>query len=869
MVVRYSGLESFEVPKFTLCNPGSVYNGGALSGVVGILTDHEAEEIVFNFNSTSELNFRVNKITRDGADDNAHTYSLYKALQSKRLIFVDDIGFFIISSVVNGYENGIHYKDITAKSIDAEIEKMMVPYIVDGTYRFLTEEVSEAATEVSENAKGILNTIIETIPLWEIGYVDETVANKWRTFEDVDTSTNCLSFLLENVQDAYECIIIFDIINRKVNVYSQDDYVHQTNIHLTKDDLINSINITENSDDLYTAISVFGDEDNISISAINPLGGNTIYNFGYYMDWMSEGLRSKVSAWQEAVSNAENEYYQLNDEYYQKYSEAQTLNYEIESLNTQITMYTRCRENIIAESSTQLVDGYNSAVSAVGGELIEIKDEIEETIAMIDELISECEAKVEAAAVKLDSTNSDMSNKQSEINQICNALSIKNYFSSDEYSELSHYIFEGSYRDEYITVTDTMSYTDKLKQMKTLYDRSKTQLGKISEPTQEFSVDVENFIFSNKFQKWSEQLETGCLINVELDTDDVALLFLSNMTINYDDHSLSMTFGNRFNKFDPKSLFENVLGNVSKSANSLNYIKDILYPIKNGELNVMKEALETSRNLSMSAVLSSTDEEVVIDSSGYTGKRLGENGEYEPEQIKITGSRIVFTDDGWDSSKTAIGKIIYTDESGDTKTVYGINAEAIIGDLLIGNNIRIIDSDGNDIFSVIDGKIETYVTGVIEGDENGKQPDGESDSIITQFSSLKQTADSIKMVVGQITEEVEAPDENGENGKYSAKVDHVKTATGYTFDEDGLNISASGEEIENLLNHKGMYVRRVTGETEDGEEISEDILTADANGVNAIDLTARQYLIIGSNSRFEDYDNGTDGNRTACFYIGA
>lgn len=48
----------------------------------------------------------------------------------------------------------------------------------------------------------------------------------------------------------------------------------------------------------------------------------------------------------------------------------------------------------------------------------------------------------------------------------------------------------------------------------------------------------------------------------------------------------------------------------------------------------------------------------------------------------------------------------------------------------------------------------------------------------------------------------------------------------------------------------------------------EEILTANNEGVNAINLTARQYLIIGKNSRIEDYTNGTDGNRTACFYIG-
>jgi hypothetical protein len=85
-------------------------------------------------------------------------------------------------------------------------------------------------------------------------------------------------------------------------------------------------------------------------------------------------------------------------------------------------------------------------------------------------------------------------------------------------------------------------------------------------------------------------------------------------------------------------------------------------------------------------------------------------------------------------------------------------------------------------------------------------------------------------------------------------IDSIETSTGYTFDKDGLNIHKSGEEMHNTLDNKGMYVRKN----------SDDILIADKDGVNAINLTARKYLIVGNNARFEDYPN----NRTACFYIG-
>ena len=839
MIVRYSTLRNLEIPKFTLCSPGSVYNNGLLSKVVGILVDHEAEEIVFNFNSTSELNLRVNRVTREDAEDNAHTYRLYKSIQNRRLIFVDDIGYFMITSIDDGYDGTLHYKDIKAQSVDIEISQKMIPYIANGTYRFKSDETG--------TNKGILETIVETLPLWTIGYVDDAVASKWRTFEDVDTSLNCLAFLLENVQDAYECIVIFDCINRTINVYAQDNYVQQTNIHITKEDLINSLDITENADDLYTAISVLGDE-NVTISAINPLGTNVIYNFDYYLSWMSDGLGAKVKAWQDAIAEQMEEYYKLNLQYYEQLALAANLQLEFEKLAAQLKMYNRCRDNIVAESDTTLVGNYNTVIIENGGTAITVYEEIADTLACIDNLIDECESQQDNVTAELDKVNVYLVMYKTDITKIQQALFITDYFTEEEYTELCHYIFEGSYTDEYVTITDIMTYEEKFAQMKILYDRAKGRLERVSQPTQEFSVDVENFIFIKEFAQWSEQLETGCLINVELDTNDIALLFLSNITINYDDRSLSMTFGNRFNKFDPKSLFDNMLGDISKSANTLNFIKEILYPIKNGEFNSMKEALQTSRNLTMSAVLSSTNEEVLIDGSGYTSRKLLDDGTYDPRQVKITGRTLVFTDDAWDTCKAAIGELIL----GDGSVAYGVNAETIIGDLIVGHNLVIKNSDGEDLFTVLDDRVTSTVKGAIDGDENGLMPDG-SKSISTMISEVNQTAQNFSIVISKIATE-------NADGTYS--VHSVTTQTGYTFNQDGLTIYKSGEDIKNLLDNKGMSVSRIVGSEE------EAILTADTNGVDAINLTARQYLIVGNNSRFENYDNGTDSHRTACFYIG-
>lgn len=816
MIVRYSSLNRLEKPLFTLCNPGSVYTNGMVNKVVGMLVDTEAEEIVFNFNATSEFNLRVNRITRDDPAENAHVYSVYKAVQNRRLIFVDDIGYFMITNIEDGFDGYNHYKDVTAKSVDAEIAQKMVPFIENGTYRFSSDKTG--------TNKGLLETVVETLPLWTIEYVDDVVAERWRTFEDVDTSINCLAFMLQNMQDAYECIFVFNNITRTISVYDQANYVRQTNIHITKEDLINSLDITENADDLFTAVSVLGD-DNVTIAAINPLGTNVIYDFTYYLSWMSDSLSEKVVAWQKAIDAEKESYYNLNLGYFKKMTEASNLEMEIQKLDTQITMYNRCRNNIVAENSTDLVGSYNEAIAEAGGEQITIQDSIEETLAVIDNLIAECESNKENNQAIREAKLAELETTKAQVDAIREKLKITSYFTEDEYTELCHYIFEGSYSDDYVVITDIMSYDDKFAQMKILYDRAVSQLQRASQPTQEFSVDVENFIFIKEFEEWSEQLETGCLINVELEVNDIAALFLSNMTINYDDHTLKMTFGNRFNKFDPKSLYDDVLGKITKSANTLAYIKEILYPIKSGEFNSMKEALQTSRNLTMGQALASTGEEVVIDGSGYTGRKLLESGVYDPRQVKLTGKNLVFTDDAWESCKVAIGELLF----GDKESAYGINAEIIIGDIILGNNLRILNNDGNDAFTVMDDKIEAAI-----GDVND------------EITKIKQTNNEISITIQELA---------------NRGVSEVTTTTGFTFNAEGLTIYETGKDIENKLNNEGMQVSRISGDE------SIPILTADTDGVDALNLRSRQFLIIGDNSRFENYDNGTEANRTACFHI--
>ena len=131
----------------------------------------------------------------------------------------------------------------------------------------------------------------------------------------------------------------------------------------------------------------------------------------------------------------------------------------------------------------------------------------------------------------------------------------------------------------------------------------------------------------------------------------------------------------------------------------------------------------------------------------------------------------------------------------------------------------------------------------------------EADNIV-----LRASGQSVEDALSGLQDDIQAAGEATDDKIQAAVdgIDSVTTSTGYTFNADGLKISKPGEEMANRLDNTGMYVTR--NDT--------PILTANNRGVEAVNLTARQYLIVGSNSRFEDYTGDSGEARTGCFWIG-
>jgi hypothetical protein len=134
-----------------------------------------------------------------------------------------------------------------------------------------------------------------------------------------------------------------------------------------------------------------------------------------------------------------------------------------------------------------------------------------------------------------------------------------------------------------------------------------------------------------------------------------------------------------------------------------------------------------------------------------------------------------------------------------------------------------------------------------------------TNGINASVSNIEKTTSELNGEMAELSKQVSlAMTEDQFNIKINSRldegVDKVKTKEkNFTFDDEGLSVSSSENKLSTTITEDGMKVYNNSNE----------VLTANNEGVKAIDLHATTYLIIGKNSRFEDF-----GNRTACFWIG-
>ena len=277
----------------------------------------------------------------------------------------------------------------------------------------------------------------------------------------------------------------------------------------------------------------------------------------------------------------------------------------------------------------------------------------------------------------------------------------------------------------------------------------------------------------------------GAIVYLETSDDHMEQVHLTNFSIDYDDCSVSFTFGNKYDENDIKSLFDDVFGSVKTSAAAVKYLKNIVND-QRSELDKQRDWIDNALTLTKNHFLTSNNQSVIIDDSGYWGRRQSTDADgnlifdtagnpiYDNEQLKLTNNGMYLTTDNWDSLATAVGKIyLYHDEETDTDVFkYGVSGEVVVGKMFLGKTLTLLGSmrdDGTYAITLNENGLTIINDGTTAGitikDANGnKQFYADSDGNLCVSANITATSGSIggwKIADGRIY--------------------NKNSATGYTF----------------------------------------------------------------------------------------
>lgn len=231
-----------------------------------------------------------------------------------------------------------------------------------------------------------------------------------------------------------------------------------------------------------------------------------------------------------------------------------------------------------------------------------------------------------------------------------------------------------------------------------LYEYGREILAEKAVPTYEFTVDAANFLFQNEFLPFKERLEFGNGIYLMLGSMGRVVATFIGMELDFgDSSSIGLNFANRFQKHDGKTYLKQLLEKTYNSSRSFDAGKYIYNQAANMTTQVT-EFMNSAFDAATNKIIGASNQSVVIDGAG-----IHVTSEENPKtQIRIVNDMIAMTDDGWQTSKVAIGNFPYTNGEKDSSgnLIYhdngGVNAEIIAGKLIIGNNLIIenVNDDG-------------------------------------------------------------------------------------------------------------------------------------------------------------------------------
>lgn len=299
-------------------------------------------------NDVSTISFDVNQYVETYTGQLVES-NAYNWLSKFMKLYVTGIGWFIMDSPTTHGTGTKEYKTVTAQSVQSEYAQIpldgwkvncgttdSLEMLVDGNVEEI-EGVEFAKEQIKfynekNHQLSLVNILVEKVPGWKVGYVDN-IPKEYKTIENGEVITKSIylkdeigkfdldysdvySFLTQEFEKFFNCIVEFDYENLIVNFYRVENFGKNTNITIGFRNVENSNEVTIDEENIFTKIRVSGAND----LGIEQCNGGSNYLFKLDKFWLNNKFLSdptieKYKKWETFCVQARIDYTALSKEW--------------------------------------------------------------------------------------------------------------------------------------------------------------------------------------------------------------------------------------------------------------------------------------------------------------------------------------------------------------------------------------------------------------------------------------------------------------------------------------------------------------------------------------------------------------------------
>lgn len=607
--------------------------------------------------SVNEISFEVHKYIYTSSG-NKKPNPLFDLVEGNMLVFVDKMDYFILSKpqiVTSGRDMPI--KTIKGFSREYELSQKIIDDF-KGNSRVLYDESNSKDENGIEY--GYLN-YIENNTSWTVGYYNKDINKKHRA---LNLSGNILRST-DEVQKAFGCVFVYDTIDKLIHVYDPMQLGVDRGIYISDENYINELTQDIEDESIVTRLYLYGNE-NISVNSLTPTGQPFIQDFSYYKNtkYMTQGLIDGLNAFDDAVNNNMPTFQNLLKE-------------EIDVTEHLTLARVNLREQ---EGKLRILEHEWDTIVAEDGSLTAINNQIEKQKSVV--------ATHEAEVGKYEEEISTIAKKKKSLQS---KLDLRKFLTDKEIKELDYFIKEEKFFDN--------NYTRE--NIQELLEEGTKVLSQISKPKLTFKVSVDDFLRMAEGRFMWHRFRLGDIITLEhKEAGFDYKVRLIGYTHTPDEHMLELKFSSVDSLYDSAIYLEEILEEAIDVSNTVDFNK---FKWDKGEdvSNEFSEYINHNLDLSNQALSKADGQKPMLDDRGLWLYKEMPDGSVSPEQVRAINNVIAITKDNWKTVEWAL-------------TPNGIMAKQLIGDMILGTDLKIISDTGvveilNNLITIRDTEGRTRV----------------------------------------------------------------------------------------------------------------------------------------------------------------